>query len=192
MIEALVAVVLAMVGLLGLLNLIVHSLRSNTDIVNRFAAANLAAEGVEIVKNIIDTNYAHQRPWNTGLNSAIYELAYNCASFDDAVNHCLAIGEIGLGQNPDLLFANRAAFLNFHDGLYDYQAIGEPTVFQRIIVVENLAIDFDGDGWPADDEIKINSLVRWSEKGRTFTANLEDHLFNWRRPSQENQAAPGL
>jgi len=185
MIEALVAIVLAVVGLLGILNLIIHSLRFNADVVNRFAAVNLAAEGVEIVKGLIDANYTNGRPWNEGLDSGVYELTRNCVSLNNEFDHCLLIGDIGLMQNQDLLFGARAAFLNFHDGIYDYQA-AEPTIFKRTIAIENLSIDFDGDGFPADDEIKVNVLVRWSERGRTFTTNLEDHFFNWRRPSQEN------
>lgn len=186
MIEAMVSIVLAIVGLLGILNLIVHSLRSNNDIVNRFTAVNLAAEGVEVVKNLIDINQAKGLTWNDGVDSGTYELAYDCVSFDSPVSHCLLIGDIGLGQNPDVIFNDRANFLNFHDNLYDYQELGEPTVFKRVILVENLGIDFDGNGLQAEDEIKVNSLVRWSERGRVFTIDLEDHFFNWRQPSEEN------
>lgn len=187
MIEAMVAIVLAIVGLLGILNLIVNSLRFNTDVVNRFVAANLGAEGVEIVKNIIDINYAKNEPsWNQGIESGIYELSYNCTSLDDQANHCLLIGNLDLAQNPDVVFRDRASVLNFQGGLYDYQD-NEPTVFKRIVVIENLDIDLDGDGSSADDEIKVNVLTRWSERGRTFTVNLEDHFFNWRQSSQENQ-----
>lgn len=187
MIEAMVAIVLAIVGLLGILNLIVNSLRFNTDVVNRFIAANLGAEGIEIVKNIIDINYAKNEPsWNQGIESGIYELSYNCASLDDQANHCLLIGNLDLAQNPDVVFRDRASFINFQNGLYDYQG-NEPTVFKRIVIIENMDIDFDGNGFPSEDEIKVNVLTRWSERGRTFTVNLEDHFFNWRQPSQEDQ-----
>ncbi len=186
MVEAIVAVTLAMVGLLGILNLIIHSLGSNTDVVNRFIAANLGAEGVEVVKNIIDTNYAKKLPWNSGINPGVYELSYNCPSLDNQADHCVLIGD--LGQNPQVLLDQRASPLNFHDGLYDYQAAGTATVFKRIVMIDNLSIDFDGDGFPASDEIKVNVLTTWSEKGHNFTVNLEDHFFNWRQASQENGA----
>ncbi|MDP1706496.1 MAG: hypothetical protein Q8L36_01625 [bacterium] len=190
MIEAMVAIVLAVVGLLGILNLIINSLRFNTDVVNRFVAANLGAEGIELVKNIIDTNYAkNELSWSQGIDSGVYELAYNCTSLDDQVNHCFLIGDIGLAQDPDVVFRDRASFFNFHDGLYDYQA-GEPTVFKRIIIIESLDIDLDGNGFSTNDEIKVNVLTRWSERGRTFTVNLEDHFFNWRQPNPEDQPAP--
>lgn len=186
MIEALVAMVLAMVGLLGILNLIVHSLRLNTDVTNRFAAANLAAEGIEVVKNLIDGNYAAGRLWNDGLDDGIYEMAYDCVSFNNPAVNCRQIAGLDLAANPDVLFEDRAAFLVFSDNRYDYQD-GDPTVFKRIIIVRNQEIDYDNDGLPADDEVIVSSLVRWSERGRAFTVELEDHFFNWRQPSQEEQ-----
>lgn len=173
MIEAMVAVSLAMIGLLGLLSLVVHSLASNQIVVNRLAAAGLAAEGVETVRNLIDVNYAKHSAWNADIRDGIYELNYNCAILTDDQRHCERLGDVNV--DLDALFNNEADFLLYGDnGLYNYLG-GQPTAFKRLIKIDS------GTAGTNQKQMRINSLVKWSDRGKSFTINIEDHFFNWRR-----------
>lgn len=172
MIEAMVAISLAIVGLLGLLSLVIHSLINHQLIVNRLTAAGLAAEGVEIIRNLIDLNYASNRQWDSDIRNGIYELNYNCATLIDNQRHCERLSDND--ANLEVLFRNEANPLHYSaDGTYNYLN-GQPTPFKRLIIV---AIDES----LQNQKIVVNSLVRWSDRGRSFTINIEDHFFNWRR-----------
>ncbi len=53
---------------------------------------------------------------------------------------------------------------------YSYQ-MGNETNFTRTLYVELLS----------SEEIKVNSVVKWTTRGSgRFEVNLEDHFFNWR------------
>lgn len=154
LIESIVALSVATVGILGVLGLLSRSLSINKDVSQKFTAAYLAAEGVEVVKSLVDKNYADGNPWNEGITDGDYE-----AAFDDT-----ALGA----------FADRFLNLDSANGVYSY-GDGEATPFKRKINVTE--IDLDGGG---TDELKVVSSVTWFVRGGTETINLEDRFFDWR------------
>ncbi len=147
------------IGLLGAFTLLSQSLGLARVIANQYVAANLAAEGIEVVKNIIDTNRINDQPFNANFSSPSFAVAlqYNtCVDYRD----CRA----------DLSKYNQLLPLSYDSGsgLYSYDS-GNETRFKRVINIENLT-----------DEIKVNSVVTWQERGgREFSINLEDHFYNY-------------
>ncbi len=151
MVESLVAIMIVTAGLLGIFALLSRSLSLNRVVSDRFVAAYLAAEGIEIVKNVVDNNLIAARPWNEGLGDGDYELDY-----DDSA--------LQANQNRPLKFDPIS-------GLYSYSG-PNPTNFQRTIQITNSA---------GGEEITVNSTVQWLTRGGgRFSINLEDHFFNWR------------
>lgn len=155
MIEMMVAVSIMTVGLLGVFTLLSRSLGLNQIVADQYVAANLAAEGIELVKNLIDGNVLNNRPFNNGecLKLGAHEIDYN----DDLNSSCL----------------NRDIFLRFDSasGVYGYD-FGENSRYKRLVVIE----------WPDADQIKVNSKVFWiSRGGIDYEINLEDRFFNWRQ-----------
>ena len=75
--ETIVAIGLILVGLVAALALITSSLFYASNIQDRLIAANLAAEGIEIVRNIRDGNWLREVPWNSGLADGDYQAAYD-------------------------------------------------------------------------------------------------------------------
>ena len=150
LIEALIAITIIVVGLLGMYSLLSRSLSLTRVVTDRYVAANLASEGIEVVKNIIDTNDVELKPWNQNLSSkGDYEVAYN---------------SVELGP-----FLGRNLFYNLATGLYSYDVLGTRTNFVRKIILEPIN----------SEEIKVNSIVSWlSRGGAVFEINLEDHFFN--------------
>jgi len=121
-------------------------------------ASNLAAEGVEVVKNIIDTNYAQGDAWNDGLGSDTYKLDYQTTG-----------GLSDTDWDVPIMFDDTS-------GIYDYSSSADVTVYKRRVVISN----FDVDGDPADEEMMVESIVEWTVDGDTESVNIEDHFFNWR------------
>jgi len=158
MVELIIAMGLMTIGLLGILAVLSQSLSLNRVAANQYIAAGLAAEGIEVTKNILDANTINDRPWNDG-NLGIdgdYQV-----QFDDSALNPLT-----------------GAPLNFDEatGIYSYGA-GTATNFRRRITVTN--IDTTGDTF--SDELKIVSLVTWKDKGGiNFEVEVEDHFRNWR------------
>lgn len=77
LLESIIAITVLTVGLLGVFSLLSRSLSLNRVIADRYVAMNLAAEGIELIKNSIDTNIIKGLPWNGGLATGEYEIAYN-------------------------------------------------------------------------------------------------------------------
>jgi type II secretory pathway pseudopilin PulG len=149
-IESMIGISIVVVGLLGILAVSSRSISLNRVISDQFTANYLAAEGIEIVKNLIDANIIQGKPWNQGFSSGSFEADYKSLNLEP-------------NQNRRLLFD---AALN----LYGYES-GNPTGFSRTVNLELVG----------PDEIKVNSIVKWTTRGGgQFEINLEDHFFNWR------------
>jgi hypothetical protein len=112
LVEALVALGILTVGLLGISTLLSRSLSLNRVVSTNYAGTYLAAEGIEIVKNIIDTNVLQSRAWNDLGGNGDYE-----ADFDDS----------SLGSN-------QSRFLAFDPATNIYSYGGpQATPFRRLI-----------------------------------------------------------
>lgn len=153
LIEALVAITIATVGLLGIFNFLSRSLSLNRVVADRYVATNLAAEGIELVKNLIDTNVIQGLPWNSGLASGDFEMDYTDA----------ALRPYSPPGDP--------LRLDSLTGYYSYST-GENTNQRRKISIDNIS----------PNEIKVVSRVDWvTRDNATFNIELEDHFFNWRQ-----------
>lgn len=156
LIEAMVAMGVISVGLLGVFSLLSQSLGLSKVTSNQYVGTYLAAEGIEVVKNIIDTNVNSSIAWNTGLvqGGSPYDFAvqYNSASPDTA----------DLGQP-----------LKFDPGTGTYNyTVGNSTVFTRKVTVTNLM---------SGNELQVDSVVSWIDRGGSLdSVKIEDDFYNWR------------
>ena len=150
-IEAMIGIGIAVVGLLGILTLLSRSISVNRVVGDQFIGNYLAAEGLEVVRNLIDANIIQNRPWNQGFNTVgSFEVNYQSLSLEPS-------------QNRQLLFDST-------NNRYNYQN-GTPTPFKRTINIVPIG----------SEEIKVNSIVAWTTRGSgQFEVNLEDHFLNWR------------
>lgn len=151
LIESIIAISVATVGLLALFMLLTRSLALQRVVAERYIAANLAAEGIELARNLVSNNFLRGVAWNTGLPASRgeYEMDYN---------------DVGLAPRGDRP-------LRFDGTFYGYDA-GSETPFFRTITIDPI-------GSPIE-EIGVRSVVRWSSRGAQSSVDVEDHLFNWR------------
>ncbi|MBI2013261.1 MAG: hypothetical protein HYS87_00255 [Candidatus Colwellbacteria bacterium] len=155
LVEAVIALTLVTIGLLGIFSLLSNSFGMHRVATNQYIASTLAAEGIEVVKNIIDRNALLDGvAWNSGISNGSYEVDYT----------------------SEELTAASGQILKFEEARgYGYWAGGEKTIFTRTVVVENLS----------DDEIKVNSIVEWRDRSRLdMEVNVEDRFFNWRQEEE--------
>ena len=157
LIEMMVAMSVLIIGLLGVFAVLSQSFGLNRVATNQYIAANLAAEGIEVTKNILDANVIANTAWNSGFvfaDSGNFGVQYDTKSLD-------ATAESN---------ATKKLRLDSSTGVYNYDT-GSETNFIRTINVENIS----------PDEIKIVSKVKWIDRGGLpLEIGVEDHFLNWR------------
>lgn len=173
LIETIVSLTLVTVGLLGLVALLTRSLVLNDNVKNRFIAATLAAEGIEVIKNIIDSGIAQGRGWGQIDNGVYLRVAYDSNSGSIANNRINSFNDKPSLSEGDLnqLFGSVENLRLDNRGIYNYSG-GETTIFKRILRVKS-----DGN----NNTMTVNSYVRWSSRGFGQTINVEDRFYNWRQ-----------
>lgn len=160
LIEVIISIAVILTAIVGLIGLSSFSVSSLETAKSKVIAVNLAQEGIEIIRNMRDSNWLIYRTqmeqgpeysylWLTGLGPGTYRVQYDSAS---------------LTANPD----NPPLYKNSY-GFYQYSPTGGTlTPFRRTITLQNIG-----------DEIRVTSQVTWSEKGKSNTITVEDHLYNW-------------
>ena len=166
-IEVTVAVSILTMAVVGSFILVQQTLKAASLNESKLVAAYLAQEGIEIVRNIRDSNWLESRGsgkvgWDEDIFGIDYcdpcccEVSYNDTSLAPHLEEC---------SNDDF------QFLNIDDnGFYSY-AEGTTTIFKRKIVTEK-----DEEN---DDVLKVSVEVMWEKKGEFHSIEAIDYLSNW-------------
>ncbi|HPD55450.1 MAG TPA: prepilin-type N-terminal cleavage/methylation domain-containing protein [Candidatus Paceibacterota bacterium] len=151
LVEVMVSIGIILVAFTGVLTLINRSVAFHDLAYSRLTASYLAQEGIEIVRNIRDNNIITEKRWNDGLTAGVYQVQYNSSILTPYTGEYLLLDPVR--------------------GLYTYEANDNTrqTRYARRIEIQVIS----------PDEIRVNSIVEWSNRGGEFEINVEDHLFNW-------------
>jgi hypothetical protein len=183
-IEALIALSILMVGLMGVLALLSRSLSLQRVTSDNAKATYLAAEGVEVAKSLIDYNVYYgvaQNDETDGWNGALTDCfdflpgGSNTYELDFMTTDCasLAPASIGAGQDGALCTSTDG------NGVTNYYDCDDPemppgyrsTDFSRLVTIKR-----SSDG----NSIDVVSRVTWSTGGFTDqNVTLEDTFYNW-------------
>ena len=153
--EAIIAIFLITVGIVGTYTLITQTISSATFSKDKLIAAYLAQEGIEIVRNIRDTNWLQGKSWDEGLHCS-YEVQYS-----DYFVHMLPCWPC---DYDDL------RLLKIDGGFYNYDS-GDDTIFKRVII-----LDFG----PVADSWIYKVVVFWKEGGKIYKVEAQEILYNWK------------
>jgi len=161
LIELLLTIFIVTIGLAAVFLIAQFPLHQTSISISRLTAAYLAQEGIEIVRNIRDTNWLEPSPWNSGLSPGNYEADY---TYSDLVSCSGSCGYDDLRK------------LKIDNGFYKYSSGGEETKFKRKIAIES-----ETDLESGTDHLKIKVTVYWKEKdGKTYTfPAVQENLYNW-------------
>lgn len=154
LIEVMVSVAIITLVSIGVIFGITLNLNTASRIKNSLIAANLAQEGLEIVRNIRDNDWHSGGPSNFGssLSAGTYLVEWN---------------SLNLMPFSDTFLKKDA------NGFYNYTS-GENTIFKRKIIIE------DSTQNPSSVEKIAKVEVSWQEKGMSKKIQAELHLFNWK------------
>jgi len=161
-IEVLIAIFIIALGAGGLLTLSSQTIKASSFVNNKLVASYLAQEGVEIVRNIRDTNYLKIRQGDTGVawDDNIILPGNDCATRCQTDYNDTALA--GVGALTPLL---RDAATN----LYWYDS-GTATNFTREIKATLIGTD----------KIEVVVTVFWTERNNVqHNVVAATELFNW-------------
>ncbi len=156
LVESMISISLLVVGFLAIFSLLSRSISLNRVAADNYTATYLAAEGIEVARNMVDANAIQKQPsWNCGFADGDYEVEYNTG--ETSTNSCIP------------LTPSQDRFLSFDPGtgLFSYSGTN-PTSFKRLIRIVLVN----------KNEIKINSIVSWTTLGGGYRIDVEDHFFN--------------
>ncbi|MEK7165012.1 MAG: hypothetical protein AAB779_03640 [Patescibacteria group bacterium] len=170
-------------GIIGMLSLTVSNQAASVDSSEQLIAANLAREGMEVARNLRDSNWLFRGVWDQGLKSGTDYTA--TPLFDKSTNLW------ALNFTPDSLAHNYARLWR-EGGVYFQSSSDNPpgaglTAYRRILQLDEICADKtvvqSGASCPALNPkigIKVQSIVEWQSKTATQQLVMEEQLFNWR------------
>jgi len=148
--EAIFTFTIIVVGFSGVMTLILNTSRYSQINNYNLVAAYLAQEGLELVRNIRDSNWVDGNEWNYGIDNRSYIIDYNDNSLNSEIS------------DP---------YLYIDNGFYSHDRSGAKTIFQRVIEISTC--DTTGDC------IIASSTVSWSDFGITRSITVSERLYNW-------------
>jgi prepilin-type N-terminal cleavage/methylation domain-containing protein len=170
LLEVISAIFIISVGVLGIVRFIPSLIVDSSINSSRFTAAYLSQEGVELVRNIRDTNLMEainkddSTSWKEGLEecTAGCELDYYCVKIEDPVvsnpisHNCFKAYDSG-----DLLKLDDLGFYNYSSG--------EETKFKRkITIIEETT-----------NVLTVSVDVYWQDRGVDYQTSLQEKLYQW-------------
>ncbi len=174
LVECLVAISILMVGILSNFILVTRALFNATVIEQRLTASFLAQEGIELVRNIRDTNFikglkGEGAGWKNKLTNGCYTVE---ALPTGGIITLTSLPVTGCGSIPPKSQPLKLKHINSNSDnidIYGYSISGEETPFYREIEIEGVG----------SNEIKVVSHLMWKTKNTWFDLHVEDHLYNW-------------
>lgn len=164
--EVMLAFGVITIGLLGVLSLALQNAQVQSISKNYLVASMLAQEGLELVRNVRDTNFiradqGYDWEYGQGANSAtdiVQDGSY-------AIDYNLAVDNI-----PDD-FTNDRTRLYLNGGRYTHQAGAgsSNTPYRRLILVTDYNPNY----------VEVQTIVSWTERGRTHNYEAVTNLYNW-------------
>jgi len=163
MVEAMIAMSILTVSLIGLFALLTSSFALSRNAINQYVGSGLASEGVEIVRKMINTNFLTPGTrWNDGL--------LGCSAGAGGGGGCEADyndSALSAFNNSSLKFQDNSAQPNF--GTYSYDSGGD-TQFKRQIIITSS---------PGGDRLTVTSKVTWKDRGgSTSEIIVADEFYN--------------
>lgn len=156
MMEMIAAIFLIAVGAIGLFSLVSQTTSLVSVSSSRLKAIYLAQEGIEIAKNIRDTNFLRIHNGEEG------------ASWDDNLTGGEHYNFDYRSQSvPDNSNCNGRDYLK-PDGNFYTCSFDTTSPFQRKITIT-----------PDTDTLEISVQVSWQERGRAHQVTAKENLYNW-------------
>ncbi len=151
LIESLIAIFILTSGILAVFGLISSSFLPLSFSSKKLVAAYLAQEGIEIVRNIRDTNLIQNKNWDENLSHGTFtNFDYRSESIPDNTN-C---------QNKNYLTLV---------GEFYQCSTSSPNSLKREISITK-----------SENVLEVRVTVSWKDRRRSYQLTAQENLYNWR------------
>lgn len=174
LVEALVAISIFTVSILGLLSVLSQGIADTSYAKQKVVATYLAEEGIEYIRNMRDTFVlfdpdGHDDGWGefkTKLLSASCDAGEGCYFDDSELDYTesgqpmtqIAVDSCNGSCPPILYTTGRYSITN-----------GPPSGYTRKIQLEEIS----------DQEVKVTSTVYWTQGSGDYNISFSENLYNW-------------
>lgn len=152
LIEIIIAISVMTIGIVGVYALVPKIVSITGANINKFIASQLAREGIEIVRNIRDTNWLEE------------------VDFDGGLTTCSGGCEIDYDDSGFTAYGGGRYLRINANGFYNYEPVSgtnPETKFKRKITIT-----------PNTDSLNVKVEISWSGKGSPFV--VQENLYDWR------------
>jgi len=152
LLELMAVTMIISIGLVGVMNLI-NQISLNSRLTrSKLTAAYLAQEGIEVVRNIRDTNWVENASqWDENISVGTFGLDYQTQSL------------------PDINCGNGSSFLKFDGNFFICNAISA-TKFKRTVNIQKTGNEY----------ISVLVRVTWRELQQDYEIRAMEKLYRWR------------
>lgn len=166
LVETLVALSILLIAVVTPITLIGDSLHKMYFARDEAIAVNIAQEGIEMVRQVRDTNMINNVAWDTNLSPGTYIVDVGSFIATPGVPSSFVIPCAGCNQTVYLDTVGT--------GLYRQGAASTPTQFSRSVVISNPnALAY---------ERSVVSTVTWKTGGLSGSIVLQEYIYKWAMP----------
>ncbi|MEO5927908.1 MAG: type II secretion system protein [Patescibacteria group bacterium] len=187
LIELLITVSVVTTGLFAAAALVFSNLQLSDRDADEVVAVNLAREGIELAKELRDSNWLAGDPfdqglangsdytatprWTGGAAEATFSFDFTASTMDDDNT---VISQIADAASP---------------GFYANGLVGNTTIWRRLMTFHPICDTAGGESVLDDGEdcaggpkigIRIESHLQWQRKGQVFDRVMYDDVYDWR------------
>lgn len=171
LIETIAAIGIISIGFVGSLILLTKSSAQATYIKNRVVAIHLAAEGIEGIRNVRDTNFLGGKDWLNNLTNAQVGSEVSGVIDLDFINNKNKVFDENVDEKRECLNWNGTYYFHTTGPTYSCN-----TNFYRKIILTKKSESISGE---SVEYLEVKSIVRWKEKGITKSLTVIDNLYDW-------------
>jgi len=169
-IELLITIFILSVGVIGIYSAFSAMIVFTNNASDQLQAAYLAQEGIEIIRNIRDTNWLQPEGWTSGL--------------DSCVSGC-KVDYTSTGELLEVFFPGDYLKKD-NDGFYRQMADGDPSKFQRKIIItpvldqEDHAVDVVVEvSWDKKKDLISEGATAGGECQDINCVQIQETLYDW-------------
>lgn len=177
LVETLVAISIFTSSIIVLMSVLSQGISNTTYARNKMIASYMAQEGIEYIRNMRDTYTLYYdidpaKGWNKFTTNMSPCGSANGCNFDDSLSSFDITSLQGMNIHQ-CTGNNCSLFYDSTNGAYTYNhSTGIDSGFTRTIKIDKTGLD-------PSNEMKIISIVSWTQGSGSYKIEFSENLFNW-------------
>jgi len=197
--ELLIAITILVVALVATIALIINSIEAGRASKNKLIGTNFAREGIEIVRNIRDSNWLdpdETTTWRDGLDvgrivAPILSHQWDTEPTDLVIINGFDDNDAAIWYSPSegqylqasAAFPGGSELSSFYRGIYlsliCHDSVGTEHIVAKESTDDCTSFPDEGDGPFGEVGVQVITEVRWPTSDSNHKVVIEERLYNW-------------